>query len=96
MPHRYRIDAIRFFDDTFENEINRLLIWTGDSYSEAVDTLERLMREAGFKHIEQRLRHLKKKGAEKTFSHHASFVKNLHGYLGPAGYEMRKVKGDLL
>ena len=66
MPRKFEIYVVRFSDETYEKQIDKLLITTDLKYDEAVDTLERLMKDAGFKHLEQRLRHLRNKGKEKT------------------------------
>ena len=94
MPRQYEIDAVRFSDESYTKEIDRILLRTFYSYYEAVDALERFMKDASFKHIEQRMRHLRKKEKKKTLVSHMSLTKNLHGYLGPGGYNLRRIESD--
>lgn len=87
--YEYRISSVRYDNEQFENKIDQLLITLAYSKKEACDILERLMTEAGFKHVEERMKRLRNKKWDHLTSH-CSLTESFHGYLGPGGYQIEK------
>lgn len=91
--YEYRISSVRYDNVQFDNKIDQILITVAHSKREACDILERLMTEAGFKHVEERMRYLRNRKWTYLTSH-CSLTENLHGYLGPGGYQIEKKGAD--
>lgn len=92
MPrYEYRISSIRYDNEQFENQIDKLLITVAYSKKEACDIFERLITEAGFKHVDKTMKWLR--GKKWTYGTTcSSLTENFHGYLGPGGYLIEKIE----
>ena len=93
MPKKYdyRISVVRYGDEQYEKMNDKILVEVAHSKKEACNVFERLLTEAGFEHIERRMKSLRSRNWTPMTSH-CSFNRNLHGYLGPGGYIIEKVE----
>ena len=87
--YEYRISCVRYDNEKFEKKIDQILITIAHSKREACDILERLITEAGFKHVDELMKRLRNKKWDRLTSH-CSLTGNLHGNLGPGGYQIEK------
>ena len=89
----YKISAVRYADENYEKEIDKILIHSAMTYAEAVDELEELMEEANFTHVGFVMRYLRNKLNGNDLRSHMSLVPNLCGNLGPGGFILEKESG---
>ena len=91
---KYKLEVVRFKDENYEEEIDKILMHSYSSYAEAIEGFEACLYEAGFdkRHIEFLMKKLHRKGNGKKFQGIGSYLPNLHGQLGPGGYRLTKVE----